>query len=424
MATSLPRSLRTKTKLVSRTAVVRKPEFRAVEEMATEATEVWRKSMKNCFQIVRELERKNSCTLHGDNFFKIVDSLISFKTTYDYERLSNNQKKFFKNSKKSLLTLAWLKIFTEFENERNEPENSTATEAINIETIQTDITIASDKEKEQPSAADVIEAESTTISTGNTLSQLTPPTQLSSLNSIQKEVTQMQSATSIKPHHWLNDLSTYLNQDVKEIKEKLFKDNEMQNTISILSTVKNDPVKYSVILHLSHFISTLLPLITTSITDAYKSMLRDRRAQEIAEAEKKKRNIETTTSSIASALSNEKTMPSAHMDDILEKKVDKKIKKSLAKNLKARKQVTFAKGLNKSNQSSTSPNNIPKKKGSPSNSKNKRKPINHPNTDKRQKTKANHSPNNTSVKGKKKKWNNKWNRSSEKKGKEKESHEE
>ena len=99
MATSLPRSLRTKTKLVSRTAVVRKPEFRAVEEMATEATEVWRKSMKNCFQIVRELERKNSCTLHGDNFFKIVDSLISFKTTYDYERLSNNQKKFFKNSK-------------------------------------------------------------------------------------------------------------------------------------------------------------------------------------------------------------------------------------------------------------------------------------------------------------------------------------
>ena len=216
---------------------------------------------------------------------------------------------------------------------------------------------------------------------------------------------------------------------MKEIKKTIFKDlTEMQNTISILSTVKSDPVKYSIILHLSHFISTLLPLITTTLTDAYKSMLRDMRAQQIAEAEKKKRSIETSTSSIAGALSNEESMPSNYMDNILEKKVDKNLKKSLAKNLKACKQVTlFAKGLNQSNHQTTSQESIRKKKGSPSIQKSQRKNVNHstsPSNHNPQKTQNLHSPKNTPVKGKKRKWKNKWNRSSDAKGKRNESLEE
>ena len=181
MTTLLPRSLRTKTKIVSRTAIVRKPEFRAVEEMANEATEVWRKAMKNRFRLVRELERSDSCTSHTENFYKTVDSLISFKTTYEYERLSNIQKKVFKNSKKSLMTLAWLKIFSDVE-EGNEPVDSMASEKTNVETSQTTITnttttttttTTSDKEPDQPSAAKAIEAESTPADTDNALVQVT-----------------------------------------------------------------------------------------------------------------------------------------------------------------------------------------------------------------------------------------------------------
>ena len=200
----------------------------------------------------------------------------------------------------------------------------------------------------------------------------------------------------------------------------------MKNTISILKSVKNDTDKYSIILQLSHFISTLLPLITSSITDAYKSMLRDKRAMKIAEAEKKQMSIETSTSSIAEALSNEKSMPSTHMDNILEKKVEKKLNKRLAKNLKGCKQVTFSKSLHPSNQSSTSPLNRKKKsspsnqkkKGSPYNQKKKRSPNHHHSNNVRdnQKRRSYSSPKHQPMNGKKRKWN-KWNRSSEEKGK-------
>ena len=92
---SLPRSLKINQKLTSRTAVVRTQEFLAVEELAKAANDEWQKAWKGCFRKIRELERNESRTSHCNNFFKITHSLISVKTTYDYENLLINQKKVF-----------------------------------------------------------------------------------------------------------------------------------------------------------------------------------------------------------------------------------------------------------------------------------------------------------------------------------------
>lgn len=257
------------------------------------------------------------------------------------------------------MTLAWLKIFTDFENKTEDVDENIEKEVITLDDENTHADLgntnnAISAEVQEVSVSAAIAAESTIT---NNNSNPPPPPIMPNQNAeiAPKEVpTSKPKAKMLKPH-WLDNLALYLNLEINQIKSRIFKEMNMTEATSILSSIKDDVEKYSPILQLSNFISFYIPLITSHTTDAYKKIIRAECVEKITESERESNRIITTTATVANAISNEASMPSSRMEDILEKKVNTKFNKVLAKNLKAGRKVTFA--LSQQESKNTPPSN-------------------------------------------------------------------
>ena len=330
---SCPRSLRVKTKIKSRPDIMRSQEFRAIEEAALADDAKWQNAYWNHFRKVKELERNASRKIHTDNFFKVTASLIKTKSIFDLESLLPSLKKKFNNSNQLLTATAWQHIFNELDtgnSNRTAKGKDTSTAITSTNAVNS-----------------AIEAESQ-----HTNSDTTNGNEINPDTTTEKEVEEVEIVVLPPPimyhKHWLHNVSTYANVSVDDIIVKSSESFNMKEAkITLAKAKSNNDDMLSVILNLSKFISTFFPLITSFTIESYNTEMRLKRAEETAKSSRDQDIIESTTDTVAKALSNEASIPCKHMKDLIGKECLKNLKKS-PKNSKADKKVTFVKGPNTS----------------------------------------------------------------------------
>ena len=186
------------------------------------------------------------------------------------------------------------------------------------------------------------------------------------------------STSTLQQKHWLIYLSYYINLNVEVIKDRVLEKLDKGAANTTLIKAKNNQEMSSIILLLSNFISTFIPLITSTTIDAYNRENRLKLAEEAAKASWIKHEIETTSNIVAEALSKEAYMPCKRMKDFIGKEISKNVqrKNMKQKNFRVGKKVTFATGRsssnNKSNKCTKNPNSSSSPK--PTNMKRRRSP--------------------------------------------------
>ena len=110
-----------------------------------------------------------------------------------------------------------------------------------------------------------------------------------------------------------------------------------------------------------------IPAVTSTLIDAYNKNIQIQEADAMAAALLKSDEIESTSSKVAEAISNETTMESPRMSGFIRKNVKYTVMKESAKNKRGGKKATFQQAPKPSNNPNSSNKKHPKKRSTKNN---------------------------------------------------------
>ena len=372
----------------------------AIEEEANQFHELWLKNYKNYFRRIKEIDRTEATKQLKSIFFENFLKISNVKACHTFVMLPNDIKKAFNNSNKRFQAIVWTMIFDEYEllkshdNKKssnppiinlvdnlsvstekpstfNTNGNEAATELQNVIATQATANANPMLSSTSNDVAIAIQAESSD-NQKELLSPLTISVSKTSSSNLSCPASKQTGNISFNngPFHGdhpFDKLSAYLNIKVDEIKVKVF---EFLNKSEVNDNLVLPIGNFNLSVHISkvsNFIMFFIPAVTSTLIDAYNKNIQIQEADAMAEALLKSDAIESTSSKVAEAISNETTMESPRMSGFIRKNVKNTVMKELAKNERGGKKVTFQQAPKPSNNPNSSNKKHPKKRSTKNN---------------------------------------------------------
>ena len=329
--TSIPRSLRVKIKLTpAMPNSVRKPKYMAAEEKAKETIAKFQKAFKSHFMEVKECDRDEAHEAHTGNFFKILIQLLDAKSCYTLAKSPPSTQKVFQNNDRYLSAIVILKVFNTYGKEKEQDNTIEVLEVLEVEEIE--------KEPANDIAAAIFAESTTSPQHNNQTTKETADKTEEMKNDIQ----------------WLDALTQYLNLPYNEIKDKavkaLLEESTTKNGDLLLHGIKGKAHAEPPIQTVTNFLSSIIPSITSKLTDTYNESLKELQAQHQALRRIKDSKTQSATEDVHRAISEEPSMEPKNMKNLMHKVIDKRLnqngkgtdKRKRVKNLKGEKKVSFS----------------------------------------------------------------------------------